>query len=437
MFRSKYVIVKIVLVFANYLAAVSYEQQMVQNISAYLKLDDKITQDLYKLAKTEDDQISQLFQESQVSLFQAFPELKKNIAHATLADLPTPIDRCLNLEKLMGFQSFYIKRDDLSGLKEGNDRLFGSNKLRKLEFLLADAMKNNSKTVITFGCVGSNHALATAVCAKRLGLKSISMLMPQKNSQIVRRNLLLSKANDAKLNMAPTWNLQTISAVYEFLRHKQKFGNFPYVIPVGGSCPLGCLGYINAVYELKNQIAVGLMPEPDCIYAALGSAGTCVGLLIGLKLLGLKSKLVAVAIEPQSERVNSAERISKLFDSTCSFLHDNDQSFPKFELKQDDVEIIYDSCGAGYAIYSPEGEKAKELLYRTENILLDGVYTAKAFAGLLKDVEVKKSQDKVILFWNTFCSDTFEDITSKIDYKKLPKCFHYYFESPVQESTLI
>ncbi len=327
----------------------------------------------------------------------------------------------------------YVKRDDLSGKKTGeNSRLFGGNKVRKLEFLLADALKHNAQTIITFGCAGSNHALATSTYAHELGLKSISLLRPQPNSHIVRRNLLLGLSNGTTLRLSPTAELHKSVIIAELVNHKQLYGSFPYVIPVGGSCPLGILGFINAAFELKEQIARGLMPEPDRIYVPVGSCGTFVGLLLGVKAAKLKSRVIGVTVEPEEQEHEFLEKVLKLFKETNNLLYANDHTFTRFNLAASDIELFYKACGQEYALFTQEAVDAIKLVNKTENIQLDGVYTGKAFAGMLEHIQENPVAQEVVLFWNTFCADSFESQVVSQDYRKLPKAFHHYFETEVQ-----
>src|SRR3990172_5658307 len=137
-------------------------------------------------------------------LFRKFPNAQKTISHLSFCDLPTPIIKLEHFGNYIGCKNNFMKRDDLTGKKLAHGvRLYGGNKPRKLEFLLADAIKKNAKTILTYGRVGSNHALATAVYAHELGLKSVLMLKDQPNSYVVRRNLLLDNVYHAQLKLFP------------------------------------------------------------------------------------------------------------------------------------------------------------------------------------------------------------------------------------------
>lgn len=206
-----------------------------------------------------------IFDINSVPLFENFKELKDTVPYVQLANLPTPIDRCRNLEKVLKLDSIFIKRDDLTGSSD----LYGGNKVRKLEFLLGDALKNGAKKIVTFGCVGTNHGLATACYANKLGIDCLLMLKHQPNSPVVRQNLLMDHYFNAKIEIFP--NNQARKIALDTLLATDKDS---YFFPTGGSVSLGALGYVNAAFELKEQIQKGSMPKPDVIYLPIGSCGT-------------------------------------------------------------------------------------------------------------------------------------------------------------------
>ena len=188
-------------------------------------------------------------------LFQTYPELQKSIPHLCLGSLPTPVERLTNLGAHLKIPALYIKRDDLSGAisTDNLSHLYGGNKVRKLEFLLADALAHDAKTILTFGCAGSNHAVATSVYASQLGLKCLCVLQSQPNSRIVRQNLLLHQVYNTRLCFCATRELRKIQTLCAWLDHKYTYGDFPYIIPTGGSNPLGALGFVNAAFELQTK----------------------------------------------------------------------------------------------------------------------------------------------------------------------------------------
>lgn len=198
-------------------------------------------------------------------LFRDYPRLQGRLPHVSLGSFPTPVEQLSRVGADIGVDSLYIKRDDMSG------RIYGGNKVRKLEFLLGDVMRSKTKRVITLGYAGSNHALACAIYAGQLGLTSTAMLMPQINARYVRQNLLADYHFKAQLFNYPNLSLLSLAVIGQFYRGLVRDGVFPRFIPAGGSCPLGIAGYVNAALELRDQVAAGMLPEPDRIYVAMGS----------------------------------------------------------------------------------------------------------------------------------------------------------------------
>jgi len=366
-----------------------------------------------------------------IPLFEQYPLLREKLAYVPLGDFPTPVQKLERLGTELGVSQLYIKRDDLSG------KAYGGNKPRKLEFILGSALRSRAKEVITFGGAGSNHALATAIYARQVGLKSISMLMPQPNARYVRRNLLMSHHCGAELHLCGT-GLESVrnmplvytATTYQLLRHRLKEGHFAYFIPPGGSSPLGLVGFVNAALELRGQITTGEMPEPEYIYVACGTMGTAAGLTLGLRAARLGSHVVSVRICGE-EYVNTRAMI-KLIDKTNSLLCSLDASFPKFEFSETDIDIRHDYVGQRYALFTDDGMEAVSLMRECEGIKLDGTYTGKTLAALKHDAKDGNLRGKAVLFWNTLNSKDFSDSVSGLDYHDLPRPFHRYFEEEVQ-----
>jgi len=225
-----------------------------------------------------------------IPLFMHYPLLGEKLPYVSLGEFPSPVQKLDRLGGDLGINHLYIKRDDLSG------KVYGGNKIRKLEFLLDNAVRAGAKEVLTYGSAGSNHCLATAIYAQQLGLRSISMLIPQPNAQYVRRNLLMSHHCGAEFHLHRNRSFVVLGTMYQLLRHRLKYRRFPQAIPFGGSSPLGVIGFVNAAFELKEQILKGEIPEPDRIYVASGSLGTATGLMLGLRAADLKSRLISVRV---------------------------------------------------------------------------------------------------------------------------------------------
>ena len=193
-----------------------------------------------------------------------------------LGNFPTPLERMSNLEKYLGVPNLFIKRDDLNGLG------LAGNKVRKLEFLLADAHANGADVVLTAGGPQSNHAMLTAACAAKLGMKAILVL--KKRGELAGGNQILDRIYGADVRFVDTDTYDDVYAEMERIMDElRKAGHTPYFIPVGGSVPLGSLGYVNCAKEIAEQ-AQALGVKFDSIVSATGSGGTYAGLTYGAKL---------------------------------------------------------------------------------------------------------------------------------------------------------
>lgn len=426
----------VVLVISYFSLIQSCEEYCIERLKACVQVPDTFIYALQSMIHKDPkhNNVTHEMNAKKIPLFVYHPGLQEKLSYLSLGDFPTPIEQLKTFSAELGTDNLYVKRDDLSGKQyENGGRLFGGNKLRKLEFLLADAIKHKAKTILTFGSAGSNHAVVTVAYAHQLGLKSIAMLKPQPNARNVRRNLLMMHHCGAELHLYPNDNVRSLGALYAFFRNKQQYDNFPYVIPTGGSCPIGIIGFVNAAFELKDQIDQGVMPEPDYIYVPTGSMGTAAGLMLGIKAAQLKTTVVAVAVEPEEKSNAFTQGIVDLFHQTNALLHSLDASFPIFECTEKDVCVAHNFCGLEYGLFTPEGIDAIKLLNKTEGIILDGTYSSKALAALIHDVRNHHiDSNETVLFWNTYCSQDFSDIVSHIDYTELPYCFHSYFEHGVQ-----
>ncbi|MBN1615642.1 MAG: pyridoxal-phosphate dependent enzyme [Deltaproteobacteria bacterium] len=357
-------------------------------------------------------------------LLEQYPLLKERLPHVPLGELPTPVMPLVHLGAEIGTEGLYLKHDGLSG------SIYGGNKVRKLEFLLGDALRKGAKAVVTFGFAGSNHALATAVYARKVGLESTSILLAQINARYVRRNLLLSHACGAEIRHFESERAAYIPTTALFVRKRLSQGKFAYIISPGGSSPLGVVGYVNAAFELKEQVASGVMPEPDRVFVALGTMGTAVGLTLGLKAAGLKTRVVSVRVV--DEKYGNREKFVSLFNKTRDLILSLDSSFPRVELAGDDVEIIHDFFGGRYARFTEQGMAAVDLVAKTEGITLEGTYTGKTMAALIDRVRDRGAKDGIVLFWNTCNARDFSSTIAGINHRQLPRSCSRYFDEDVQ-----
>jgi 1-aminocyclopropane-1-carboxylate deaminase/D-cysteine desulfhydrase-like pyridoxal-dependent ACC family enzyme len=353
-------------------------------------------------------------------LFEYYRGLEVKLPLVRLAELPTPVRRLSKLESRTAAQNFWMKDDGVSS------PFYGGNKVRKLELLLAAAKAANAKTVLTFGYAGSNHATATAVHASRLGIRSISCLLPQQNAAYLRKNLLVSLAVGAELHEFSSRSVLIAGALWTLLRTRSREGKSPSVIAAGGSSPLGTIGFVNAAFELHEQIEDGVVPAPERIYVAAGSLGSAIGLAIGLAALERKIPIHAVRVV--DERFVNASRAKALWKKTAALLRASDRSFPDEGEMGDRVVLRGEFFGGKYACKTPEASDAIRLASRNESVSLDRTYTAKAVACALADAREGRFPKGPVLFWNTCNAADLDDLAADAEPAGLPKRLKRYFE---------
>ena len=326
---------------------------------------------------------------------------------AVLAELPTPVVELPCIGKAVGHNQLFMKRDDLSG------PVYGGNKIRKLEFLLGEALEQGRKTAITYGAAGSNHALATAVCCRKLGLNAISILAPQEPTDHVRKNLCMGQAVGAELHLCSDFNEFPEATRQIVERCKARDGIAPYIIPAGGTNAVGALGFVDAALELAEQM------QPDVIYVPMGTGGTVAGLLVGVLLADFKPRIEAIRVVEREFRNES--HIKALCDELCSKLN-----LAK-RVALSDIIIRDEFFGDGYGIATPEGREAVEVFQTLENVSLENTYTGKTTAALLHDLRAGVLDGQTVLYWNTLNSRDFSDEITGVDGRDLPPEFKPYF----------
>ncbi|MBU5625333.1 D-cysteine desulfhydrase family protein [Oscillibacter sp. MSJ-2] len=287
----------------------------------------------------------------------------QQLPRVPLGVYPTPFYKLETVSRREGV-NLWIKRDDLCGVA------LGGNKVRKLEFLLADARARGCDVVFTAGGAQSNHAMLTAACAARLNMQAILVLKKRGVSGHVG-NLVLDDLFGAQVHFVDTDSYDDVYAeTARMASELEAQGHKCYEIPVGGSTPLGSLGYAQCVREMAEQSAAASV-RLDHIVSATGSGGTTAGLLLGsaLYLNGTPVLGVGVDSDPFEEIVPRLAR-------DAAALLDERPSIGPFSMRY--------HYGAGYAVPNPEDTPAILDLARSEGILLDPVYTGKAYAGMLR-----------------------------------------------------
>jgi D-cysteine desulfhydrase len=299
-----------------------------------------------------------------------FPE------RVALANTPTPLSHLARTSEALGVE-FYIKRDDLTGAE------LSGNKIRKLEFLIADAIEEGCDTLITGGGEQSNHCRATALAATRMGLDCVVCLRTQdkKNPPQTAGNILLDRLAGAEIVWIDHEDWAEQQAVYESqARRLRDAGKKPYIIPEGGSNAVGTWGYVSCCEELDTQIR-DLSPAETTIVYACGSGGTGAGLVLGAKHYGFGDRGIQVAgFNVCDDRHYFVRRIAGI----C---RDFESRYQRgLEVTEDEIQIVDGYVGLGYAKSRPEELACLRDMAARDAIIFDPVYTGKAFFGLVSEL---------------------------------------------------
>ena len=306
-----------------------------------------------------------------------------------LGETPTPLERLPRLSAELG-RPLFVKRDDLLG------PALGGNKTRKLEYLMAEARQQGATRVATFGGLQSNHARLTAAAASVLGMEA-HLLYFEPRPKALSGNLLLNELLGARMHFFPLASKRprprSLEATIRLARLLARLRVGPhYFIPVGGHTWLGALGYVRAAVEIDEQ-ARGLGLGDAHLVVAAGSGGTLAGLLVGLRLVGSRLRLLGIDVGKLWKAFPAS--VAQLAGEVCARLGEP-HAFAPGDVPL--VEGLY--VGDAYGQPSGNGNAALERLARTEGILLDPVYTAKAFAGLLGEA-ARFGRDEPVVFLHT------------------------------------
>lgn len=301
-----------------------------------------------------------------------------------LTPLPTPLHPLEVLSEELGAEEIWIKRDDLTGFA------MGGNKVRKAEFLLADALDCGAEVVLTAGAVQSNHARVIATIARSLNLECHLFLYGQASDPPVG-NLLLDHLAEAKMHFfaSPEERDAAMAAFAEQLRRE---GRQPYVIPVGGSNAIGAQGYLLAMVELQAQLERFPRKRTWLVFAT-SSGGTYAGLIAGKKLIRSPLQLLGIRVDHDP---NLEERICQVAEELLLEVGGIKKRF-----KPQEVLLNDEFVGEAYGVPSEAGMEALKLLWQWEGILLDPVYTAKAMAGLIGLVRRGDLKSDRLIFLHT------------------------------------
>ncbi|MFQ5709733.1 MAG: 1-aminocyclopropane-1-carboxylate deaminase/D-cysteine desulfhydrase [bacterium] len=337
-------------------------------------------------------------------IFKRFPQLAGRVPWIPLGKFPTPVEQLSNLGKKLGFESLWIKREDLSG------EYYGGNKVRTLEYSLAEAKKKRTELIITYSALGSNWPLACVVYAKLQGLPTDVFYLPYPLDAIKEKNLWATRLLARRIFTAKS--LLTFPFLLYFNVVKAKKSGRIFLMPPGGTSPRTTLGHINAVFELQQQHEQGEAPVPDYVFCPFGSGGTVAGLSIGFNLIEWPTKVMAVRVVDYI--VANRFTLNGLVKRTLGFLRERGVALPPIKKWPRNIEIIHNCFGKGYAVPTPEGERCIELLKCEQNQQLDSTYTGKTFSAILHRIQRSDFQNKSILFWQSLNSRGLDELPGKL-----------------------
>jgi D-cysteine desulfhydrase len=326
-------------------------------------------------------------------LHDRFPALCDALPHLALGVAPTPVRPLAEVDRDPGAAPIWLKHDGLYGT------IRGGNKVRKLEWTLPEVLARGRSTILTFGALGTNHGLTTALYGREHGLRTVLALVDQPLDDHVRRQFEAIERSGARLYRT-RGKYRTIAALPWLLARNfdRAARRPPYFLPPGGSSPLGCIGYVEAAFELAEQVRSGELPEPSHAVVALGSGGTAAGLLLGLQLAGLRTRVVAVVV---NDTIKLTPRfVTRLARRAARLLRARGADLPELSLTEADVDVHRRWLGPGYGHSTAEGEGAIARL-RGHGPELEPVYTAKAMAALLELRAEGAFGEGPVLYWHT------------------------------------
>ena len=309
-----------------------------------------------------------------------------------LTPLPTPLVYMKNLSEYLGGSRIFVKRDDIGSLA------FGGNKTRKLEFIMAQAVKECCDTVVTLGGVQSNWVRQTVAAAKALGMDAVAVLEGEKPEKI-QGNLMLDMLMGAKLiyepNVPQDVEDEEIASIFpitgpiaEKLRAE---GKKPFLAPLGGATPIGNLGYINMIGETLEQ-AENMGISPKHIFIGTGTGGTHAGAQLGLRLAKSDIKLHGISVSFHTRP--KEEEIAEMCSASMEF-YGIDERFSAA-----DIDVNYDYVGAGYGAVTEKAVEAVRLAAKLEGLIMCHTYAGKALSGLIDMVRkglIPKDEDVIFV----------------------------------------
>ena len=348
-------------------------------------------------------------------LFDALPDLAGKLPWLPLIDGPSPVEPCEALFPWLGRGGIFMKRDDRIS------SLYGGNKVRRYEFVLADAKAKGATRIVTCGGIASTQMMATGLFGRKLGFPVTGVLFDQPVTQFARESIL--GFAEAGIDLVPGGGY--VTTAWRTLRAYRSEAR-GYFIPPGAGNPLANLGYIDAMLELAEQVDRGEAPKPEVIVLPAGSSGTLAAIALGAAWLGWKTEVIGVRITTSlaCNRLTIDWRIR----ATDRFLEDHDHRWRTHNSSPFRRRVHYslykDALGKGYGHPTPESIDGIERIRALTGSPGEVTYSGKAIAALHAIANRQEYRDKTILFWNTLASN--RPVPSSE--AKVPKGFEWVFD---------
>lgn len=347
-------------------------------------------------------------------LFDALPRLARTVPWLPLANVPTPVEPCDALADYFGRGGIFMKRDDLVS------PLYGGNKVRRYEFVLADAKAKGARCIVTAGGLASTQVMATALFGRELGFDVHAVLFDQPVTAFTREAVLGFAESGATLQHGGGY-VRTAWLARRALRERTP----SYLILPGAPNPTANLGYVDAMLELAAQVERGEAPRPDVIVLPTGSSGTLAALALGAAYVGWSTEIVGVRIT--SAVACNRLTVAAITRSTDRFLARHDPTWKPLRGRTR-YALYGGALGEGYGHPTPEAVEGAERLRALTGTPGEITYTGKALAGLRALGASPAYRDKTMLLWNTLSSK--RPVPSEHARARVPKELDFVFERP-------
>lgn len=323
-------------------------------------------------------------------LFDALPGMAGRVPWRPLAHVPTPVERCTAIADWLGRDDVWMKRDDLAS------PLYGGNKVRRYEFVLADAEQRGARRLVTVGGLASTQVQATALFGRALGFAVRVVLFEQPITRFAKEALLVDAQSGAELVWGGNYLTTAIRTIGALVRDRRD-GN--YLILPGAANPLANLGYVDAMLELARQVEQGRLPRPDVIVLPTGTSGTLAALALGAAWLGWPTEILGVRITLRI--ATNAWTVGGIVRATDRFLHRCDPV--RWSRQSERVRWSLDgrALGAGYGHPTPEAIEGMRMVRALTGASGEVTYSGKALAALRRIANEPRWRGKTILLWNT------------------------------------